>query len=67
MRIYLRKEKKRGIAGENPKRIRISNTEQKFMTPKPQSTKAILMEKQVKVFLDSVLAENTRKTYTSAR
>jgi len=46
--------------------MRISNTEHEFIRPKLQNTKAILMEKEVKVFLDSVLAENTRKTYIRA-
>ena len=53
----------REIAGETPNRKRISNTEQEFIRPKPQKTKAILMEKEVRSFIDSVVAENTRKTY----
>ncbi len=52
-----------GFSGENSRKIRISNTEHEFRRPKPQTTKAILMEKEVKSFLDSVVAKNTRKTY----
>jgi len=52
-----------GLREKIPKKIEISNTELKFIRPKPENAKAIVMEKEVGVFLDSVLAENTRKTY----
>ena len=57
---------KKRFTGGIPNRIRISNTEQEFITPKPKDTKPILMEKEVRAFLDSILAKNTRKTYVRA-
>ena len=58
-------EKRGEFAGEIPNRIRISNTKVEFIRRKQRPTKAILMEKEVKDFLDSILAKNT-KTYTRA-
>ena len=55
--------KKGGFAGENSRKIRISSIEPAFITPKSPQTKAILMQKEVESFIDSVVAENTRKTY----
>jgi integrase len=52
-----------GFAGENPKRIRISNIDPKFRRRKRSLGKSILMEREVKDFVDSILATNTRKSY----
>jgi len=59
-------ELKNSICGRKPKNIRTSNTELEFTRPEEKKTKPILMETEVREFLDSVLADNTRKNYTRA-
>lgn len=53
-------------SGENPKEIRIFNNEPQFIRPKNTATRPILMEAEVKDFVDSILSENTKKTYIRA-